>query len=116
MSGARTSKVVVEKSLPQERLDVYLRTQFPAVSRGALQRLMQAGHIRVNAQVVKPTYWPRAGDQIEIYWPEARPAEAAPVTHVAEYLGGSLAGESSTAQDRYLRSAPHHWRELVIKK
>ncbi len=77
MSG-RISHVVVEKSLPQERLDIYLRTQFPAVSRGALQRLIEAGHIKVNAQTVKPTYSPRAGDQIEVYWPEARPAKAAP--------------------------------------
>jgi 23S rRNA pseudouridine1911/1915/1917 synthase len=78
MSSSRTELVTVEVSLPSERLDTYLRTQFPAVSRGTIQRLMEEGHIRVNGQQVKPTYHPHAGDKIEVYWPEARPAEAQP--------------------------------------
>ncbi len=49
-----------------------------AVSRGALQRLMEQGHILVNGHTVKPTHSPRAGEQIEVRWPEAMPAEAQP--------------------------------------
>ena len=75
---ARTEIFTVEKSLPAGRLDTFLREKFPAASRGALQRLIEQGHIRVNGKTVKPTHSPRAGEQIEVHWPEARPAEAQP--------------------------------------
>jgi 23S rRNA pseudouridine1911/1915/1917 synthase len=74
----RTENFVVEKSLPNERLDIFLRTKFPAISRGALQRLIEEGHIRVNGQPIKPTHHPRAGEKVEVHWPEATPAVAQP--------------------------------------
>ena len=76
--SSRTEVVTIERSLPSERLDTYLRGKFPAVSRGAIQRLIEQGHIRVNGRTVKPTHTPRAGEQVEVHWPEARPAEAQP--------------------------------------
>jgi 23S rRNA pseudouridine1911/1915/1917 synthase len=60
------------------RLDTFLRAQFPALSRGAIQRLIEQGHIRVNDQAVKPTHTPRAGERIVIRWPEPKPATARP--------------------------------------
>ena len=78
MTPERTQKVVLEKTLPSERLDTYLRGVFPAVSRGAIQRLIEEGHITVNGRKVKPTQTPRAGDTVEVHWPAARPAEAQP--------------------------------------
>jgi 23S rRNA pseudouridine1911/1915/1917 synthase len=48
------------------------------MSRGAIQRLIEQGHIRVNGRPTKPTHSPRAGEEIEVEWPEARPAEALP--------------------------------------
>jgi 23S rRNA pseudouridine1911/1915/1917 synthase len=74
----RQETFVVERSLPAERLDTFLRRQFPAVSRGAIQRLIEQGHIRVNGQATKATHSPRAGETIVVEWPEARPAEAQP--------------------------------------
>jgi len=74
----RTESFTVEKSLPGGRLDIFLREKFPAASRGALQRLMEQGHIRVNGKTIKPTHPPRAGDEIEVHWPDARPAGAQP--------------------------------------
>jgi 23S rRNA pseudouridine1911/1915/1917 synthase len=74
----RKENFTVEQSLPSKRLDVFLRTKFPAVSRGAMQRLIEEGHVRVNGQPTKATHQPRAGDAIEIIFPEARPAEAQP--------------------------------------
>jgi len=74
----RAEILVVEKSLPAQRLDTYLRDRFPAVSRGALRRLIEEGQVRVNGHTVKPTHSPRAGEQVEVRWPEARPAEARP--------------------------------------
>ena len=76
--GSRTEVLAIEKTLPSERLDTFLRGKFPAVSRGAIQRLIEQGHIKVNGRRVKPTHAPRAGEQVEVHWPEARPAEAQP--------------------------------------
>jgi 23S rRNA pseudouridine1911/1915/1917 synthase len=68
----------VEQSLPGTRLDAFLRTRFPEMSRGAIQRLIEEGHIRVNGKEVKPTHSPRAGDVVSVARPEAKPAEAQP--------------------------------------
>jgi 23S rRNA pseudouridine1911/1915/1917 synthase len=74
----RSETFTVEKSFPGERLDKFLGSRFPAVSRGALQRLIEQGHITVNGRMVKPTHQPRLGEVISVTWPEARPAEAQP--------------------------------------
>jgi 23S rRNA pseudouridine1911/1915/1917 synthase len=82
----RTEVLIIERSLPSGRLDTYLRGKFPAASRGAIQRLIEEGHILVNGRKVKPTHTPRAGDQVQVYWPEARPAEAQPEAMPLEIL------------------------------
>ena len=74
----REDSIIVEASLPGERLDAYLRTRFPAVSRGTLQKLIDTGDIKVNARDVKPTYSPKAGDVIQIHWPEPKKLDLAP--------------------------------------
>src|SRR5438874_5666620 len=74
----RTETFTVQKSLPQERLDSFLRSQFPAASRGAIQRLIQEGHIKVDGLKVKPTHAPRAGETISAPWPQARSPQAQP--------------------------------------
>ena len=76
--SSRTENFVVQNSLPGGRLDTFLREQFPAVSRGAMQRLIEQGHVRVNGQTTKTTHSPRAGERIEIHWPDARPPVAQP--------------------------------------
>ena len=67
----RRESLTVQRSLPSERLDTFLRSQFPTVSRGTIQRLIEQGHIRINGQRTKSTHGPRAGERIEIAWPEA---------------------------------------------
>jgi 23S rRNA pseudouridine1911/1915/1917 synthase len=76
--ASRQDSITVETSLPGERLDAYLRTQFPAVSRGTLQKLIDTGDIKVNGKEVKPTYAPKAGDQIDVHWPEPKQLELTP--------------------------------------
>ncbi len=76
--SSRTAVLTIDKSLPAQRLDTWLRDRFPAVSRGTIQRLIDQGHIRVNGNIVKPTHAPRAGEQVEVHWPEAGPALAQP--------------------------------------
>lgn len=74
----RPETLTIEHSHPGERLDAFLRRQFPTLSRGAIQRLIEEGHITVNANPTKVTHAPRAGDVVRIDIPEARPAEAKP--------------------------------------
>ncbi|MGO8699180.1 MAG: RluA family pseudouridine synthase [Limisphaerales bacterium] len=83
--GARASPLLstnleirIDQSLPQERLDQFLRRRLPEVSRGTLQRLLADGNIRVDGRSVKPSHHPRAGENVTIQWPEAVPAEAQP--------------------------------------
>src|SRR5882757_3703439 len=76
--ASRTEVLILDRTLPSERLDTYLRSKFPAVSRGAIKRLIEEGHIRVNGETVKPTHSPRAGEKVEVHWPEPRAAKAQP--------------------------------------
>jgi 23S rRNA pseudouridine1911/1915/1917 synthase len=76
--SSRSEVITVEVSQPTARLDHFLRERFPAVSRAAIQRLIDEGHILVDGRSVKPAHHPRAGEQISVYWPEARPANAKP--------------------------------------
>lgn len=80
MSDARTETFTLEQSLPGERLDKFLSARYAAVSRGALQKLIEDGHITVNGRPVKPTHAPRAGDVVSVHFPAARP----PVTQPEE--------------------------------
>ena len=75
---SRDATVVIDQSLPMERLDTFLKTKFPAVSRSTLQRLMDEGHILVDGKKVKPNHFPRPGQTVSIHWPEPRPSEAKP--------------------------------------
>src|SRR5688572_16027307 len=76
--SSRTEVFTIDRTMPSERLDTYLRGRFPAASRGAMKRLIEEGHIKVDGKIVKPTHTPRAGEKVEVHWPEARPAEALP--------------------------------------
>jgi len=71
-------EITVGQSLPLERLDAFLRTQFPGVSRGTIQRLLAEGHIRVNGRQAKPSHHPRAGEVVSVSWPAADPPQARP--------------------------------------
>jgi 23S rRNA pseudouridine1911/1915/1917 synthase len=84
--STRTEELVVEKSLPAERLDTYLRDKFPVVSRGAIQRLIEGGHILVDGRAVKPTHHPRAGEQIRVHWPAAEPMTLRPLAMTLDVL------------------------------
>jgi 23S rRNA pseudouridine1911/1915/1917 synthase len=82
----RTEEFLIEHSLPGERLDKFLSSRYPAVSRAVIRRLIEEGHIRLNERLVKPTHTPRSGDKVSVRWPEARPAEAQPEDIVLDVL------------------------------
>ncbi len=72
------TELTIEQSLPLQRLDAFLCTKFPGLSRGAVQRLLAEGHIRVNDRPAKPSHHPRAGETITVSFPETKPMEAQP--------------------------------------
>jgi 23S rRNA pseudouridine1911/1915/1917 synthase len=74
----RVETIQIDRSLPGERLDSFLRSKFPVVSRGTIQRLLEQGYITVNDRPAKATQAPKAGDVVVVRWPEARPPEAQP--------------------------------------
>jgi len=76
--GNRSETLTLDRSFPNERLDAWLRRQYPAMSRGAIQRLIEEGHVTVNGGRTKPTHAPRAGEVIRVEWPDAKPAAALP--------------------------------------
>jgi len=78
MPARNETILIVEKTLPHDRLDTFLRSQFPTLSRGAIQRLIEQGDIRVDGSPIKATHPPRAGEKIQIHWPAPRPAAAQP--------------------------------------
>jgi len=67
---------IIDTTHPRERLDVYLRRKLPDLSRGAIQRLLAEGNIRVDGCIVKPTHHPRAGETIVLQRPAVRPDAA----------------------------------------
>ena len=78
MNEPRRDSFLVEHAPFGERLDVFLQARYPEVSRGAIQRLLKAGDILVNERPAKPSLKPRAGDRVEVRWPEPQSAEAKP--------------------------------------
>lgn len=58
-----------------KRLDVFLANHERALSRSALQRLIELGRIRVNQAVVKPSHKIRPGDTITMEIPKPEPLE-----------------------------------------
>ncbi len=75
---SKTDTIVLEHTLPRERLDRHLASIIPDVSRATVQRLIIDGRIKVDGQLVKPTHGPRAGEVVTIRWPDPRKAEAQP--------------------------------------
>lgn len=65
----------VEQSLPGQRLDRFLQGRYESSSRGEIQRLLSQGCVRVNGRPPKPAQSPRAGDLVEISWPDTTPSE-----------------------------------------
>lgn len=70
--------LIVDRSAPDERFDAWLRVRLAPLSRGAVQRLIDEGHILVDGQLIKPSHAPKAGQHVEIHWPAPRPAVARP--------------------------------------
>ena len=67
------TEFVVTAGETPKRLDVFLVHREPDISRSGLQRLIEHGRIRINAQVVKPSQKIKPGDRITMDVPKPSP-------------------------------------------
>ena len=72
------SSHVVPNKAARQRLDQFLRSEFPELSRAFLQKLIEQRHVLVNARPSKPSYRVQPGDRISVEIPPPRPLETAP--------------------------------------
>ena len=70
--------ILTDSDFVGERLDKYLQHIFPAFSRAALQKAIDAGSATVNGKSVSKNYKLRAGDKLVFTPLEARPLEVMP--------------------------------------
>ena len=76
----------VDTSLPGVRLDRFLHERYADSSRGEIQRLLAQGCVRVNGRPPKPAQHPRAGDVVQVEWPDPTPATVLPEAIPLEVL------------------------------
>jgi len=73
----RVERLHIRKRL-SSRLDKYISTRFPRVSRTLMQRLIKEGAVTVNGLPTKASYKPDAGDIIEVIIPPPEPLDIVP--------------------------------------
>ncbi len=74
----RVHRLEVRKRLAGRRLDKYLHTKYPRISRTVLQRYIKQGLVTVNGAPTKASYEPADGDVIQIILPPPPPSEVVP--------------------------------------
>jgi 23S rRNA pseudouridine1911/1915/1917 synthase len=68
----------IRRRLPGRRLDKYLHSRFPRLSRTAIQRLIKQGVVTVNKKPTKASYEPDAGDRVDLVIPPPEPYDLTP--------------------------------------
>jgi 23S rRNA pseudouridine1911/1915/1917 synthase len=76
--SAKTHAVEIRADVPAERLDAFLASRLPDLSRSRIQTLIREQFIIVNGEPAKPRDAVKAGDLIAIALPEAVPLENEP--------------------------------------
>ena len=77
-AGQRRTSLTVPVADGGTRLDIWLTHQLPALSRGKLQALIEAGHVRVGGIERKASYRLREGEDVDIEVPPTPPEELRP--------------------------------------
>lgn len=75
---AQRVAIVVRRRLPGRRLDKYLHSRFPRLSRTLIQRLIKQGDITVNGKPTKASYEPDGHDRIQLVIPPPEPYDLVP--------------------------------------
>lgn len=74
----QTRRHRVRRRVVGRRLDKYLRSRYPRISRTTLQRYIKQGQVTINGLPTKPSYEPAAGDLVEIILPPPPPTDLVP--------------------------------------
>jgi 23S rRNA pseudouridine1911/1915/1917 synthase len=72
------SEFVVKGRMTGKRIDAYLSSRYPDYSRSVIQKVIDAGAVQVNDQVVKASYRVRAEDVVRVWLPELADDAPAP--------------------------------------
>ncbi len=109
------TEVIVTAGENPKRLDLFLAGREPALSRAAVQRLIDEGKIRVNAEVVKASYRIRPGDRITLLVPRAEPLDIRPEAIPLEVLfeDTSVLVLNKPA-GLVVHPAPGHWSGTLV--
>jgi 23S rRNA pseudouridine1911/1915/1917 synthase len=76
--SARRFTIDVPAETQEQRLDLFLASQFAKTSRSAIQRAITCGSVTVNGKHVKPSHHIAEGERLEGEIPESPPIEAVP--------------------------------------
>jgi 23S rRNA pseudouridine1911/1915/1917 synthase len=111
---ARTELIVTAGETPK-RLDLFLANREPALSRSALQRLIQDGCITINHKAVKSSQKIKPGDRIVLDIPKPEPLELKPEPIPLEvlYEDASLLVLNKPA-GLVVHPAPGHWSGTLV--
>jgi 23S rRNA pseudouridine1911/1915/1917 synthase len=72
------AQLSIRRRVPGARLDKYLHSRFPKVSRTTIQRLIKQGDVLVNSRPTKNSYEMEGGDIIDISFPPPPVYDVAP--------------------------------------
>jgi 23S rRNA pseudouridine1911/1915/1917 synthase len=68
----------VGHSIKERRVDKYLHGRFSNFSRAMIQEIIKAGAVRVNGEIIKPSFKLSPGDEIDLTLPELPSKEILP--------------------------------------
>jgi 23S rRNA pseudouridine1911/1915/1917 synthase len=109
------TELVVTAGETPKRLDLFLANREPALSRSALQRLIEDGRIRINGRIVKPSHKIKPGDTIVLEIPRPEPLELNPESIPLEILheDADLLVLNKPA-GLVVHPAPGHWSGTLV--
>jgi 23S rRNA pseudouridine1911/1915/1917 synthase len=64
-------KILAENLSKTERVDLYLLSQRPDVTRTSIKHVIMSGLVKVNGESIRPNYKIRNGDLVELDWEKA---------------------------------------------
>jgi len=108
-------ELVVTAGETPKRLDLFLANREPALSRAALQRLIQEGRITINGRAVRPSHKIKPGDRIRMEIPRPEPIDLRPEPIPLEIL---YEDESLLVLNKpaglVVHPAPGHWSGTLV--
>ena len=114
-SGAKPIDLTAKRKVEGTRLDQYLVSLFPDLSRSAVQKVIDAGAVLVNGQPAKASYKVRYGDHIRVWPPEPAHDLPAPEDIPLEVLyEDEFLAVINKPADMVVHPAKGHWSGTLV--